>query len=206
LRGAELMTFREFRNILHDNLTFYCINIEISNEYVRLFDEAHERFSHGLKIHDEEVKRFSDMLRYSKDNGKTFREVDCLIGNIDDVEKDKLFSSSDLGRTFIKNDSTTAHYIAKIKEALSKRENYIKSHTTAELVYAISYDFDKKCLYSAENFPFIDRWSKDRIEQIRRFGRNKKFQIIKNGFIFIWGTIGTCASIISLILYFVGKN
>jgi hypothetical protein len=101
------MTFREFRNILHDNLTFYSINIEISNEYLRLFGEARERFSQKLKIRDEEVKRFSDMLRYSKDNGKTFREVDCLIGNIDDMERDKLFSSSDLGITFTKNDNTT---------------------------------------------------------------------------------------------------
>jgi hypothetical protein len=200
------MTFRDFRNILHDNLTFYSISIEISNEYVRLFDDAHERFSHELKIHDEEVKRFSDMLRYSKDNGKTFREIDCLIGNIDDMESDKLFSSSDLGITFTKNDNTTAHYIAKIKEALLKRENYIKSNTTAESCYNIFYDFDEKYLFSDRNFPFIDRRSKDRIEQIKRLERNKKFQHLRNGFIFIWGTIGSFVSIISLFLYLAGKN
>jgi hypothetical protein len=179
-------------------------NIEISNEYVKLFDEAQERFSQGLKIHDEEIKRLSDMLRYSKDNGNTFREIDCLNGNIDNMETDKLFSSSDLGITFTKNDKTTAYYIEKIKEALAKREKYIKSHTTAEFVYSIFYDFNEETLYSDKNFPFIDRWSKDRIEQIKRLERNKKFQSIKNRFVFIWGTIGSLVSIISLILSFVG--
>jgi hypothetical protein len=198
------MTFREFFNMLHDNLTFYNINIEISNEYVKLFNESQERFSLGLKIHDAEIKRFSDMLRYSKDNGKTFREIDCLVGNIDNMETDKLFSSSDLGVTFTKNDNTTAYYIKKIKEALSEREKYIKSHTTSKFAYAISYDFNKEALYSDKNFPFIDGWSKGRIEQIKRLECNKKFQSIKNGFIFIWGTIGSLVSIVSLLLYFIG--
>jgi hypothetical protein len=179
-------------------MIFHRIIIETSNEYFKLFNEANERFSWGLNILDEEVNKFSNMLRYSEDSGKTFRAIDCLYGDINNMEMDKLFSSSDLGITFTKNSSTTAYYIGKIKETLSKRENYIKNHTTEESVYNIFYDCDKRGLYSAENFPFIDRRSKDGIEQIKRFERNKKNQVIKDCLLAIWGTIGSLASILSL--------
>jgi hypothetical protein len=45
--------------------------------------------------------------------------------------------------TFTKNDNTTAYYIEKIKEALSKREKYIKSHTISKFIYGIYYDFNE---------------------------------------------------------------
>jgi hypothetical protein len=113
------------------------------------------------------------------------------------MEMDKLFSSSDLGSTFTKNDSTTACYIGKIKETLSNRERYIKDNTNEKYAYGILYDFDKNGLYSAENFPFIDRRSKDGIEQIKRLGRNKKIQAIKGSLLAIGGVIGSIASIYS---------
>jgi hypothetical protein len=180
-------------------VVFRKIIVETSNEYLRLFNESKERFYWELNILDEEVNKFSDMLRYSKDNGKTFRKVDCLHGDVNNMEVDKLFSSSDLGSTFTKNDSTTQYYIGEIKEILSKRERYIKDHTKERCIYIILYDLDKNGLYSAENSPFIDRRSKDGIEQIRHLERDKKIQVIKSCLLALWGAIGSAASIYSII-------
>jgi hypothetical protein len=186
-------------NFFKDNFTFLGVDIETSNDYVKLFAEAEKRFAYRLSVFDDEVKRYSNMLRYSADGGQTFGEIDCLIGNINDFEPDRLYSSADFGMTFTQNADTTNRYIDKINAAVKKRYAFISANTTSDSPYSVNYDTQgKNRLYSDKAFPFTDDWSKNCIEVIKRNAGNKKWRILKDCFLYIWGTLGSACSIISL--------
>jgi len=195
-------------NFLKDNFTFCGIKREMSNEYVKLYNTSQDRFKQNLAYYDGNIKRFSTMIRYSQDDGKTLKEIDCILWNINEINTDNLFVSTDLGISFCRNPETAKYYINKINEEYKKREEFIRKNTTSETPYNIMYEMidERHGLYNDKGFPFIDIRSKECIEEIKRAFRNKKFRIIRDFIIIVCGLLGSLASILSIVLYFATKH
>jgi hypothetical protein len=202
-------------SFLRDTLPFRGIDIEASNEYLNLCEKANARFSKLLSLYEDEIDKFGEMLRYSSDGGKTFRKYFFFKGgnthihiNFEGVDLENLYSSSDDGLTYKKDEKTTTNCIEKINEALDKRAEFLRKNTIAEFPYeaTLGYDVGKNDLYSEKTFPFTDIRSKEGIERIQRNTRIKKFKAFRDCVLIICGLLGSIASIVSLYFYFRQTN